>query len=205
VSAVGPQTPDFLEMASDPDALAMGVKPFSVAIDEVFDQFPDVDADVLLSAVEKAVELIPSEVKDDMDAVGEVPVGAEASKVNLLRYLGKLRDALSAYCLNEGATFPAGDVDPLVVSFAAADLRLIFLETFAESCATYQGTLADDLVDAVSEDKLESGFFGKCYVQVQGLAAQRDADAVAGAAAVRPAAPPWAPFRDDDHEVGPGP
>ena len=177
MSAVGPQTPYFPEVAADPDALAMGVKPFSVEIDVVFEQFPDVDVDVLLSAVEKVVDLIPSEVKDEMDAVGDVPVGDEASKVNLLRYLGKLRDAVSAYCLKEGATFPAGDVDPLVVSFAAADFRRIFLETFAEAFATYKGTLADDLVDAVSEEKLESGFFGKCYVQVQGLAAQRYAEA----------------------------
>jgi hypothetical protein len=150
VSAVGPQTPDFPEMAADPDALVMGVKPFSVAIGVVFDQFPDVDADVLLSAVEKVVDLIPSEVKDEMDAVGDVPVGDEASEDNLLRYLGKLRDAVSAYCSNEGATFLAGNFDPLVVSFAAADSRRIFRETLAEACATYEGTLADDLVDAVS-------------------------------------------------------
>ena len=177
VSAVGPQPPGPQEMAVDPEALAESVKPFSAAIDGVFDRFPDWDADVLLPEVEKVVDLIPSEVKDEMDAVGDVPVGDEASRVSLLRYLGKLRDAVSAYCLKEGATFPACDVDPLVVSFAAAEFRRVFLETFAEAYAAYKGTLTDDLIDAMSEDKLESGFSGKFFVKVQGNAAKRHAEA----------------------------
>jgi hypothetical protein len=134
------------------------VQSIMARVDTLLLRMVETEVATLLPEVRAVVHLFPLEISREVEHSVDTPTAEAASKLSLLRYLDKVRNAVSIYCTQQGISARPCGVDPTNHSFVNPEFRRIFLETQSIAYARYKDALPDEIIRTMDDDELQHGF-----------------------------------------------